>query len=276
MLNRSIFYRFILLISSLFRYLFSAQNQHGLHSPFVFDLYRNTIEKDGLLPDFEPIQQIRNAMRQRSEQIQITDFGAGSKINTSSVRAVRDVARNSEKPPRLGRLFYRLVQHFESKTIFDLGTSLGITTLYLAAANAQSKVWTFEGCPETARIAQQNFASWAAQKGQACNVEIVVGNIDQTLPQQVAVSSPIDFVFFDANHRYEPTVRYFETCLTKAHQDSVFVFDDIHWSAEMEQAWATIRQHPSVTVSIDLWWVGLIFFRKKQPKQHFVLRFPLW
>ena len=216
-------------------------------------------------------------MRQCREQIQITDFGAGSKVNASRTRAVREVARNSEKPPRLGRLFYRLVQHFGSKTIFDLGTSLGITTLYLAAANAQSKVWTFEGCPQTAQIAERNFADWAAQKGQKqSNIEIIVGNLDQTLPQQVAVSLPIDFAFFDANHRYEPTVRYFETCLTNAHEDSVFVFDDIHWSEEMEQAWATIRQHPSVTVSIDLLWVGLVFFRKKQPKQHFVLRFPLW
>ena len=147
----------------------------------------------------------------------------------------------------------------------------------MAAANAQSKVWTFEGCPQTAQIAERNFANWAAQKGQKqSNIEIIVGNIDHTLPQQVAVSSPIDFAFFDANHRYEPTVRYFETCLTNAHEDSVFVFDDIHWSEEMEQAWATIRRHPSVTVSIDLLWVGLVFFRKKQPKQHFVLRFPLW
>ncbi|TAE37337.1 MAG: class I SAM-dependent methyltransferase [Runella slithyformis] len=260
-------------IPAFFKYLFSAQNQHGLHSPFVFDLYRNVIEKDAQSVDFEAIGQIRNEMRRSSVQMQITDFGAGSRVNQSSVRAVRDVARNSEKPPRLGRLFYRLLQYFGSKTIFDLGTSLGITTLYLAAANASSKVWTFEGCPETARVAQQNFDK---QPQLAQRIELVVGNIDQTLPQQVAIAPPLDFVFFDANHRYEPTVRYFETCLAKAHEGSLFVFDDIHWSAEMEAAWATIRQHEAVSVSIDLYWVGLVFFRKKQRKQHFTLRFPFW
>ena len=105
------------------------------------------------------------------------------------------------------------------------------------------------------------------------NVDVVVGNIDETLIAQIADLATIDFVFFDANHRYEPTVRYFETCLKKKHNDTVFVFDDIHWSNEMEQAWAYIGRHPSVRVTIDLFWVGLVFFRHEQLKQDFVLRF---
>ena len=262
---------FPLLISSLFKYLFAAQNQHGLHSPFVFELYGNVIKKDVQSSDFEQITAIRKAMRQSRETILITDFGAGSQINQSPKRQVGDVAKNSEKPPRLGRLFSRLVKHFDSKVIFDLGTSLGLTTLYLAQANPKSQVFTFEGCPETARIAAQNFADANSK-----NIEIVLGNLDETLPRQVAISPPIDFAFFDANHRYEPTMRYFETCLGKAHENSLFVFDDIHWSAEMEQAWTAIQQHPAVTLTVDLFWVGLVFFRKKQPKQHFTLRFPWW
>ncbi len=102
---------------------------------------------------------------------------------------------------------------------------------------------------------------------------IVTGNIDQTLAAHVPALESIDLVFFDANHRYEPTLRYFETCLPKTHNDSLFVFDDIHWSAEMERAWAEIKAHPAVTVTIDLFWVGLVFFRREQPKQDFVLRF---
>ncbi|RYF62388.1 MAG: SAM-dependent methyltransferase, partial [Cytophagaceae bacterium] len=90
---------------------------------------------------------------------------------------------------------------------------------------------------------------------------------------QIASLNPVDFVFFDANHRYEPTVRYFEICLTNIHNDTVFVFDDIHWSDEMEQAWAYIKVHPSVSVTVDLFWVGLVFFRREQPKQDFILRF---
>ena len=237
----------------------------------MFDLYVNIIKKDIQYTDFELINRLRNTLKSRKDTIQITDFGAGSKINRSNVRNIGDIAKNSEKPPRLGRLFYRIIQKFNSKTIFDLGTSLGITTAYLAFANKNAEVFTFEGCAETAKIAQRNFKELGIE-----NIEIIIGNIDETLIKKIETVSKIDFAFFDANHRYEPTIKYFETCLEKAHEDSIFIFDDIHWSAEMEAAWETIKSHSSVTITIDLLWVGIIFFRKKQPKQDFILRFPFW
>jgi predicted O-methyltransferase YrrM len=260
-----------MLLKSLFSYIFTAQNQHGLHSPFVFDLYLKTIKNNIQSTVFKPIEAIRNTMSSSRQKLSITDFGAGSKVNKSNLREVRDIAKNSKKSPKLGRLFYRLIQRFEHKIIFDLGTSLGLTTLYLASANAKSQVITFEGCPQTAAVAQQNFKQLDLK-----NIQTVVGNIDETLPKQILNFETIDFAFFDANHRYEPTIRYFETCLQKAHENSLFVFDDIHWSIEMETAWQVIKAHPSVSVTIDLFWVGLVFFRKKQPKQDFVLRFDLW
>ncbi len=260
-----------MLISSILQYLFSAKDEHSIHSPFVFDLYVNTIEKDTQSSDFDTITQLRTQLKKTKDVIEITDFGAGSKINQSNSRSISDIAKNSEKPPRLGRLFFRLIQKLDSKIIFDLGTSLGITTAYLAKAAPNGQIITFEGCPETAKIAQQNFNNLSLK-----NVEIIVGNIDKTLSEKVNVVTKIDFAFFDANHRYTPTINYFETCLKKVHEDSIFIFDDIHWSDEMENAWATIKSHPSVTVSIDLLWIGIVFFRKKQPKQDFVLRFPFW
>ena len=260
-----------MLLNSIIRYLFSAQDEHSIHSPFVFDLYVNIIKKDTQNADFKLINKLRNTLKSRQDTIQITDFGAGSKINPSNIRSIRDIAKNSEKPPRLGRLFYKIIQKFNSKTIFDLGTSLGITTAYLALGNEKSEVFTFEGCVETAKIAQQNFKELGIE-----NVEIIIGNIDETLVRKIETVSKIDFAFFDANHRYEPTVKYFETCLEKTHEDSIFIFDDIHWSAEMEAAWKTIKAHSSVTITIDLLWVGIVFFRKKQPKQDFILRFPFW
>jgi len=287
---------------SLLFYFLAAQNEHGLHSPFVFDLYRNIIKKDGISTDFDRIEAIREQMLQSREKIHVTDYGAGSKVNASPVREIRDIAQNSKKSARLGRLFFRLIEHFGYEYIFDLGTSLGLTTLFLAA-DSKTKVTTFEGCPETAKIADRNFEQFAVYKGQGARdkreekrskrqeakgnsqpaitnhksqITTIVGNLDEVLSEQVNAAPKIDFAFFDANHRYEPTVHYFETCLQKAHNDSLFVFDDIHWSAEMEAAWAYIKAHPSVTVTIDLFAVGLVFFRKQQPKQDFVLRWPFW
>lgn len=210
-------------------------------------------------------------MLQSRQQLHITDYGAGSKVNHAPVREVRDVAQHSKKSARLGRLFHRLIERFGYQHIFDLGTSLGMSTLYLATGHPQARITTFEGCPQTAEVARQNFEQYGAN-----NIQIIVGNLDQTLPDKVALTPKIDFAFFDANHRYEPTLRYFETCLAKAHNDSLFVFDDIHWSDEMEAAWTYIKAHPSVSVTIDLWAVGLVFFRQQQPKQDFILRWPFW
>jgi predicted O-methyltransferase YrrM len=260
-----------LLISAYLRYLSRARDEHSLHSPFLFSLYTNTIRTDNRRePTFKPIRQLRKELRRNTRLIDITDLGAGSKVNASRQRTIRDIAKNSQKPARFGRLLYRLIRRANAYTILDLGTSLGITTAHLAGAAKETggRVVTFEGCPQTATAARQNFDRLGIQ-----NVTIVVGNLDETLVEQVNSLPPLDFVFFDANHRYEPTVRYFETCLTNIQNDTVFVFDDIHWSAEMEQAWQYIKAHPAVTVTVDLFWVGLVFFRREQPRQDFILRF---
>ena len=259
------------MIAAYFRYLARARDEHSLHSPFLFSLYTTVIRaKSGSKTLFAPIRALRNNLLKSRQLVAVTDFGAGSKINSSRQRTISDIARNSQKSSRFGRLLFRLIQRFRAKIIVDLGTSLGLTTAYLAKATKpySGHVVTFEGCPETAAIAQQNFERLGLQ-----NTTIIVGNLNETLASEIAALEPIDFVFFDANHRYEPTVRYFETCLTNIHNDTVFVFDDIHWSAEMEQAWDYIKTHPSVSITIDLFWVGLVFFRHEQPKQDFILRF---
>jgi predicted O-methyltransferase YrrM len=259
------------LISAYLRYLSRARDEHSLHSPFLFSLYTNTIRTDNRRePAFKPIRHLRKELRQNTQLIDITDLGAGSKVNTSRQRTIRDIAKNSQKPARFGRLLYRLIRRTKAHNVLDLGTSLGVTTAHLAEAAKETggRVTTFEGCPQTAAVARQNFDQLGIR-----NVTIVIGNLDETLVEQVKTLPPLDFVFFDANHRYEPTVRYFETCLTNIQNDTVFVFDDIHWSAEMEQAWQYIKAHPAVTVTVDLFWVGLVFFRQEQPRQDFILRF---
>jgi predicted O-methyltransferase YrrM len=255
------------LIYRYIRYLLQARDEHAIHSPFVFELYTEVIRSKEKYYAFATIEGIRTEMLESNQRIEIVDLGAGSRIQKKASRKVGDIARYAEKNTQFGQLLFRLVNYFAPKTIFDLGTSLGITTLYFGAACPKGKIYTFEGCPETARIARQNFS-----KLHYNHIELVEGNLDMTLQMQLREIEQIDFAFFDANHRYEPTVAYFQFCLSKATEQSVFVFDDIHWSAEMEQAWQYIRHHPQVTLTIDLFFIGIVFFRSNQPKQHFVLR----
>ncbi|PRY12338.1 methyltransferase family protein [Pontibacter ummariensis] len=217
---------------------------------------------------YDHVETLRHELLQDEQQLKITDLGAGSQNSNSQTRKVKDIARTSAKPTKYGQLLFRLVNYFQPEIIFELGTSLGITTSYLAEARKEGRVFTFEGCPSVAKVARENIKHLGLK-----NITLVEGNLDETLEQQLNKIERLDFAFFDGNHRYAPTLRYFESCLAKHHEHSVFVVDDIYWSPEMKKAWREIKQHPAVKQTVDLYYVGLVFFRSAQPKEHFTLHF---
>ena len=253
------------------QYYLTASNGrgHGVHSPFVFNLITNVLNDDRAFYCYRPIENLRKQLMQDKTALTIDDFGAGSRIAAPHQRTISFIAHSSLKPTKFGQLFFRLVNYFQPKTIFELGTSLGITTAYMASAKTDAKVTTLEGATAVANVANNNFIGLGLN-----NIKIVEGNFDDTLPTLLQKTAMVDFAFVDGNHRKQPTLNYFNQLLQKAGEHSVLVFDDIHWSADMDEAWEVIKQHPSVTLTIDLFFIGLVFFRKEQKaKQHFVIRF---
>jgi len=168
----------------------------------------------------------------------------------------------------LAKLIYRLAKNTQAKSVIELGTCLGITTAYLAKTDSQTKVITIEGCPQTAEVAKKNFLDLDLE-----NIELHVGNFDLILPDIIARQRSLDFVYIDGNHRKDATLNYFKWCLPKVTENSLLIFDDIYWSEGMKEAWAEIKNHPDVTVTIDLFWIGLVYFKKGQAKEHFKLKF---
>lgn len=253
------------------KYYLTASNGkgHGMHSPFVFDFITKVLNDDRQFYAYTTIENTRQLMLLEEKELVIEDFGAGSRVKKENTRKVRDIARSSLKPKKFGQLLFRIVDRYSPVTILELGTSLGITTAYLASAKEGSAVITMEGAKAVAAVAKQNFS-----RLKLANVEIVEGNFDETLPPLIKKTGSVDLAFIDGNHRFGPTVRYFKELLPATHEYSILIFDDIHWSKEMEQAWETIKEDPAVTLSIDLFFIGLIFFRKEQKvKQHFMIRF---
>lgn len=242
---------------------------HGIHSPFVFDFITNVLNDKRNYYCYETIELLRKELKQNKSVLTIEDFGAGSHTKQYNQRTVASVASSALKPKKWSQLLFRVVNHYGFKTLFELGTSLGITTSYLASANHTTTVVTMEGAPAVAAIAEQNFKKLSLQ-----NIQLVAGNFDDTLISVLQSNSLIDFAFIDGNHRKEPTLHYFNQLLLKKHTNSAFVFDDIHWSKDMEDAWREIRAHEAVTLSIDLFFIGIVFFRQEnKSKQHFTIRF---
>lgn len=259
------------LVSKYVSYYLTASNGkgHGVHSPFVFDFITNVLNDHRTFYAYEETEKVRRELLNNNQLLTIEDFGAGSAISKSNQRKIKDIARSALKPRKFGQLMFRMVDYYNARVIVELGTSLGITTSYLAAGNVSGKVYTFEGASQVAKIAKQNFTDLSLS-----NIELIEGNFDSTLPPLIDKLDVIDFGFVDGNHRSEPTIRYFEQLLTKSSEYTILIFDDIHWSAEMEEAWKYIQQHHSVTLTIDLFFIGIVFFRKEQKvAQHFRIRF---
>ena len=241
---------------------------HGIHSPFVYDFIKNVLNDKKNYQCYWQIEKLRRELLQDKKVIEVEDFGAGSSAVPFRQKKVSDITRSFLKSKKFARLLFRMVNHYKPKTIIELGTSLGVTSAYLGA-NKTSEVFTLEGSKNVAAIAENNFKKLDLQ-----NIKVVLGNFDNTLPQLLSQLQKFDLVFVDGNHRKAPVLNYFQQLLQKSTDHSIFIFDDIYWSVEMEEAWKKIQQHPSVTLTIDLFFIGLVFFKKDfKAKQHFVIRF---
>lgn len=240
-----------------------------MHSPFVFDFITRVLNDRTLYPAYAQVETLRKELQQNSEMIRVEDFGAGSVYQSEKNRSIGTIARHAAKPAKYGQLLHRIVRHYQPASILELGTSLGITSAYLASANPAGRLTTLEGAHEIALRASANLASIGLQ-----NVKVIEGNFDNTLPGFLDTAGMIDLAFIDGNHRKEPTLRYFDWLLAHRGNESMLIFDDIHWSREMEEAWSMICQHPAVSCSIDLFFIGIVVFRKEiREKQHFPIRF---
>ncbi len=245
-----------------------GKTRHGTHSPFVYRLLDNVIYDFTPKKVYDEVENQRKALLSDERIINITDLGAGSHRSNNGQKKVSKIAKSALTPPKLAQLLYRLVADLQPENIVELGTSLGITSLYLTKAAPKAKLYTLEGCQQTAGTANEVFI-----KAGETNIEQVMGNFDDTLPGVIDKLEKLDFVFVDGNHQKDPVLKYFKWCLPKVHENTLLIFDDIYWSEGMKEAWNEIKANPEVSVTIDLFWMGLVYFKKGQVKEDFVIRF---
>ncbi len=252
-------------VTAYLRYLLRSTNHHGVHSPFVFDLVTKCFYDRTKYAQYALLNDYRKALLDNREFIEVTDFGAGSKVFRSNTRQISKIAKTAGITSKNAQLLFRLTRYFKPDSVLEIGTSLGLATSAIAMGNPDAKITTIEGCAQTAGAAQLHLQKWGM-----ASIEFVVSEFAAGLSD--FRHSAFDLVYFDGNHQKDATLHYFDLLLPTATNDSVWIFDDIHWSADMEAAWETIKKHPRVTVTIDTFQWGLVFFRTEQRKQDFVIR----
>jgi predicted O-methyltransferase YrrM len=241
---------------------------HGIHSPFVFDLvsrlFRNKIDPAILFT----VERVRRKMISDKRSILVKDLGSGSGSLGTNLRRVSDIARYSAVPEKYGELLSRMAAEFGRPLIIELGTSLGISTLYMAASCADTKVCTIEGCPAIAGIARQNFVEAGLN-----NIKILEGPFDEILPGFATTGVKPGLVFIDGNHRKAPVIKYFNQIAEFSDNKTVIIIDDINYSKEMAEAWDEIKLHKKVSVSIDIFRMGILFFREGINHNNYIIRY---
>ena len=252
------------------RHVLTAWNTtgEGIHSPYLFEIVRFVMRDENAFYCFAEIESRRRLLLECADTLDVVDFGSqGSKDGKHVPRRVCDIAKHHLESAKIGQLLFRLVNYMSEHEkrpleILELGTSLGITTAYLASPSSKNRVLTLEGSGEVLRVAQ---GVWRALRLE--NIEWQEGTIDDTL--YIYAREKLDVAYIDANHTYEATKRYAEYLLPRLREKGILVIDDIHYSPQMEQAWRELKDDARVTTSMDLYHVGLLFVDSHYLKRHY-------
>jgi len=232
---------------------------HGVHSPFVYSLCEEVFYNDATLYKFPYLNLKREGLLKDQTWITMEEYGAGSLKFKSSKRKIADITKHGISPIKQSEMLSKLVNYLKMETCVELGTSVGLNALYLASTGAE--VHTIEGCKDL-----YEFAKKLNQQPHFEKLHHHLGLFDDVLPILLTQSSSPLFIYIDGNHTYEATLRYVNWCIEHANAETVIALDDIYWNAQMTKAWQEVRQLDAVTISIDLYHTGLLFFRK-EPKE---------
>ncbi len=259
------------LLGQAFRYLkwrAGAKSIYGIHSTFVYNLAER-LRRKKVSSRCRRYDEYVKHLKKSKTVIETVDFGAGAQNGAykTVMTEVGKLVRKRTHGFKQLHLLFRISDYFKPKTILEFGTAAGVSAVYLKKPVPNARMITMEGCASLANRAEKTFKDLHLH-----NVEIEVGNFDVILPDVLKGFETIDLIYFDGNHRKEPTLQYFEQCLPYAGEESVFIFDDIYWSDGMSAAWETIKNDPRVTLTVDLFWFGLVFFKKNRVKQNIRLK----
>ena len=259
------------IIKSYIKFLWNSKNDHGVHSPFVFELITKCFYNKKKYPQYKVLKSYRNSLLKNKNTIEVTDFGAGSKVFKSNTRAINKIAKTAGISSKRAQLLFKIVNYFQPETILEIGTSLGLATSALALGNSKAKITTLEGCSNTLEISKKMF-QLSSFNFNTNNINFINTEFSLFLKKFKPQTSNLQLIYFDGNHSQKATLAYFELLLPTISNNSVWIFDDIHWSLEMENTWQIIKNNPKVTVTIDTFQWGIVFFRTQQEKEHFTIR----
>lgn len=237
------------------RFYMKAKTRFQLHSPFVFELVQDALEDERHYYAFDYIEQLRRKILGDHSLVEVTDLGAGSRVHQSNKREVAAICKAASSSAQQGQQLFKLIHLLKPKTVVELGTNLGLGSLYISQAlPSEGHLYTLEGCPNLANLAQKHFRILEAN-----NISLINGNFDDTLEPLLKQLGSVDLVYIDGNHTEEATLRYFEWAAEHISPNGCLIFDDIFWSKGMNKAWEAIKKDPRFQLNLECLDFGMVF-----------------
>lgn len=253
------------LILSYIKYLFNSKSKYRIHSPFVFEFINNVLSKKN--KNLSKVQKLIDYYKKNPIKINNEDLGVGSKYSPNNIekKSTKEWLKNSSSPIKYGKILNNVANFYNCKKILELGTNLGVGTAYLSSA--KNEIISIEGNKSLAKFTEESLI-----KNDFKNIAIEVGNFDELLENILDKNKHFDLYFIDGNHSKSATLKYFYQILPYIQTNDIVIFDDINWTKEMNEAWQEIHKNEKVRLSIDLYKLGIIFFREEQlAKEHHIL-----
>jgi predicted O-methyltransferase YrrM len=252
-------------VKAFLKFLWHSKNQHGIHSPFVYKLISKCFYNKSHYPTYKLWNKVQQELLNSKDILEVRDVGAGSKVFNSNKRQVSKIAKHVSMSRKRARLMIRLVDYLGIEKALELGTSIGLGSISITGSD-QVDLKTIEACSATSDYAKNQF-----EKLKLTQITSINSSFAESLAK-LGSEEKFDLIFIDGHHDGKASLEYFESLLKYKHNDTLFIFDDIHWSPSMEMAWKHIKTHPEVQVTIDTFQWGFVFFRKEQVKQDFIIR----
>lgn len=245
-------------------YKFQHINEYHIHSPFVFHFYTQIIKDKTRYQVYKDVANLKNKLKKDPRKIKITDYGSGQ---YKTYRSISDILTKSSQWDKFAHLLYRMMRHYQYEEFIELGCSFGLTSIYLALGNPKGHGYTVDACEASLKIAIENM-----QLTHVDNVKIIHAEFESVFDNLLDNMKNNTLIYIDGNHHYQPTLKYFKMILKYKHKLPVVVFDDIYHSKEMEKAWHEIIANPFVSISFNLYKLGIIYFNDSFSKQDFILK----
>ncbi len=248
------------------QYLLKSTNQHGIHSPFVYEFVTQCLYVKTPKNKLKSLRDLRQPLLKSQQELEVVDEGKGSQQFNSNTRKVSAIAKNAGMGWHQSKLIFKIINYFNIKNTLELGTSVGLGSLAMATNQSNNHINTVEACPKTSKFAKRYF-----EQNNLSDIQVYTSEF-QSFLNQLPKDKIYDLIYLDGHHQKDATLHYFEQLKSHIHDNSLIILDDIYWSKGMQEAWQTICQDDKVKVSIDLYFWGIIFFKPELSKQHFKIR----